>query len=278
MSNRRRRYVKKLIRRIVFIVNIILVIALAVMIAKNTELQKKIKNMGQAVMKSESSRSVEGSDKKQTKEDSEDYISTDKLMEFADMYRTGSKSYTGYTVCLDAGHGGTDIGAESEDGTYEKYDTLKLARLVKAYLESVGVNVVMTRENDKEVTLEERKNIAESCNADLMLSLHRNIYEGTQDINGVEAWISNTEPEGAKRIAENILEQMEENVSGVNNRGVKCGTMDNVNENYAVNKVSMDSMILEVGFMSSSHDNKLYNEFLDGFAVAIAKGVLESIE
>ena len=61
------------------------------------------------------------------------------------------------------------------------------------------------------------------------------------------------------------------------NRGVKWGTMDNVNENYGVNKVSMTSLILETGFMSSVRDSKLLEDYLDEYAKGIAKGVLENI-
>ncbi len=61
------------------------------------------------------------------------------------------------------------------------------------------------------------------------------------------------------------------------NRGVKWGTMDNVNENYGVNKVSMTSLILETGFMSSVRDSKLFEDYLDEYAKGIAKGVLENI-
>ena len=40
-------------------------------------------------------------------------------------------------VCIDAGHGGSDCGADYA-GTYEKDETLLIARLVKRHLESVG--------------------------------------------------------------------------------------------------------------------------------------------
>ena len=137
--------------------------------------------------------------------------------------------------------------------------------------------MIMTRETDKKVSLAERREIAENSNADLLLSLHRNIYEGTEDVNGIEAWINNSRPADAKKLSERILNCVEQEVPGVKNRGVKWGTMDNVNENYGVNKVSMTSLILETGFMSSVRDSKLFEDYLDKYAKGIAKGVLENI-
>lgn len=204
-------------------------------------------------------------------------VSTEKLEEFKSRYNQINEKYKSFTVCVDAGHGGEDVGAEGDDGSYEKDQVLKLSYQVKSYLESVGVNVVMTRDGDKKVSLEERRNIAEECNADLLLSLHRNVYGGREEVNGLEAWINNSRPQDATRISENILKSIGRNVKGFKNRGVKWGSMDNANENYGVNKVSMASLILEVGFITSGHDNELFHKYLDEIAQGIAKGVLDSI-
>lgn len=202
-----------------------------------------------------------------------------RLSEFKDLYvsQDDSNKYSGYTVCLDAGHGGNDAGAEGSDGSLEKNQTLKLTYMVKSYLESVGINVVLTRTKDEFLSLEDRRNIAEEGNVDLLVSIHRNIYEGTEDVNGIEAWVNNSKPEKSMEIAESILEQVSVCVEGVNNRGVKWGTMDNVNENYALNRVSMDSMILEIGFMTSDHDNYLFNLYMEEIAKGIAMGIINQI-
>lgn len=202
-----------------------------------------------------------------------------RLSEFKDLYvsQDDSNKYSGYTVCLDAGHGGNDAGAEGSDGSLEKNQTLKLTYMVKSYLESVGINVVLTRTKDEFLSLEDRRNIAEEGNVDLLVSIHRNIYEGTEDVNGIEAWVNNSKPEKSMEIAESILKQVSVCVEGVNNRGVKWGTMDNVNENYALNRVSMDSMILEIGFMTSDHDNYLFNLYMEEIAKGIAMGIINQI-
>ncbi len=95
--------------------------------------------------------------------------SSDKLLTFSNDYSNKLPELKKITVCIDAGHGGDDVGAQSETGKYEKEDTLLLCRLLKSYLESVGVNVIMTRNSDKAIPLDKRKEIAENSNANLVI-------------------------------------------------------------------------------------------------------------
>lgn len=271
--NQIRRRRKRMIKRIAFTVNIMVMTVLVIMLVYLGSEKKSKSGMG-GTRTSEESVNIEN--RKKTG-DYQTEISPEQVSEFARPYLDKEDKCRRYVVCLDAGHGGDDVGAEGLSGQYEKEETLKLALLVKEYLESAGVTVVMTRETDKKVSLAERREIAENCNADLLLSLHRNIYVGTEDVNGIEAWINNSRPADARKLSERILDCVEQEVHGVKNRGVKWGTMDNVNENYGVNKVSMASLILETGFMSSVHDSKLFEDHLDEYAKGIAKGVLENI-
>ena len=72
-------------------------------------------------------------------------------------------------VCIDAGHGGSDCGADYA-GTYEKDETLLIARLVKRHLESVGVKVLMTRDADTYLGLDERVEICNNASCDVLVS------------------------------------------------------------------------------------------------------------
>lgn len=78
-------------------------------------------------------------------------------------------------ICLDAGHGGHDPGAIGRGGTQEKDVTLavvlKLERLIRTQL---GADVVLTRDSDVFIPLEERTAIANSSGADMFLSVHIN--------------------------------------------------------------------------------------------------------
>jgi N-acetylmuramoyl-L-alanine amidase len=75
-------------------------------------------------------------------------------------------------IVLDPGHGGKDSGALGA-GSYEKNVTLAAALALKARLEKTGrYQVVMTRDTDVFIPLEERVQIARHAGADLFLSLH----------------------------------------------------------------------------------------------------------
>lgn len=79
------------------------------------------------------------------------------------------------TVAIDPGHGGPDEGARGPGGAVEKAVTLQVARRLKASLEArLGVRVIMTREGDGALGLDERAAVANNNKADLFISLHAN--------------------------------------------------------------------------------------------------------
>ena len=79
------------------------------------------------------------------------------------------------TVVIDAGHGGSENGAKGPQGTLEKDVTLSVARRLKASLEArLGVRVILTRDRDEAVGLDERAAVANNNKADVFISLHAN--------------------------------------------------------------------------------------------------------
>ena len=79
------------------------------------------------------------------------------------------------TIAIDPGHGGDDEGVKSGDGTKEKDLTLALARRVKAAIEArLGLRVLLTRDDDRSVPVDERTSVANNNKADLFISLHAN--------------------------------------------------------------------------------------------------------
>jgi N-acetylmuramoyl-L-alanine amidase len=79
------------------------------------------------------------------------------------------------TIVVDAGHGGEEDGAHGKDGTLEKTVTLTVARRLKAALEArLGARVILTRDSDQTVGLDERAAVANNNKADLFVSLHAN--------------------------------------------------------------------------------------------------------
>jgi len=78
-------------------------------------------------------------------------------------------------IVIDPGHGGDETGARGSQGIVEKNITLSVARRLKAALETrLGVRVLLTREGDQTVPLDQRASLANNNKADLFLSLHAN--------------------------------------------------------------------------------------------------------
>jgi N-acetylmuramoyl-L-alanine amidase len=79
------------------------------------------------------------------------------------------------TIAIDPGHGGDDDGARSADGVKEKDLTLAIARRAKAAIEArLGLRVLLTRDDDRAVPVDERTSVANNNKADLFVSLHVN--------------------------------------------------------------------------------------------------------
>ena len=88
--------------------------------------------------------------------------------------RTAKFGTNKISVVLDAGHGGEDGGAPSPAGfIYEKDLTLKIALQVRDFLEGSNIDLVLTRETDKTLTLAQRCNMI-TTNSSLFVSIHVN--------------------------------------------------------------------------------------------------------
>ncbi len=80
-----------------------------------------------------------------------------------------------FRVVIDPGHGGDEDGARGPSGLLEKEVTLDVARRLKGRIQGgMEAEVIMTRENDKTVPLDERTAIANHMHADLFVSIHAN--------------------------------------------------------------------------------------------------------
>lgn len=77
-------------------------------------------------------------------------------------------------IVIDPGHGGHDPGAIGPDGIREKNITLSIGIMLADRLRAMGLHVIMTRDRDVFIPLEERTAIANMSNADLFISIHAN--------------------------------------------------------------------------------------------------------
>lgn len=177
-------------------------------------------------------------------------------------------------ICVDAGHGGID-GGSTNDSRLEKDDTLKLSLMIKNELEALGATVIMTRTTDTDLSLSDRPAIANEAHADALISIHRNSYAADTSVKGVEAWIAGSNPDNSNSLAASILSGLD-SVGVSRNRGVKCGSQGNENEDYAINsQSSMPSLILEFGFITNAEDNNYYDSKMGEYAKSIAQSVYD---
>lgn len=105
-------------------------------------------------------------------------------------------------IVLDPGHGGKDPGAIGVGGIAEKDVVLSVAKKLAGKLRSeMGVQVVLTRNDDRFVALEDRTATANAEDADLFISLHMNASPNS-DARGIETYyLDNTTDEAAIRLA-----------------------------------------------------------------------------
>ncbi len=172
------------------------------------------------------------------------------------------------TIILDAGHGGSDFGATSM-GRMEKDDNLRLALAIGKVLQNAGVNVLYTRTEDIYETPADKAAKANSLPADYLISLHRNSSVYPNQYMGVESLVYNRSS-AAGNMAENINRQLTD--IGFVNLGV------NERTNLAIlRQTNMPAVLVEVGFINTDKDNRIFDSRFQETAQAIADGILMSL-
>ncbi len=116
-------------------------------------------------------------------------------------------------VVVDPGHGGHDNGAVGPNGAKEKEITLAIAKRLAEDLRQEGLEVLLTREDDRYVTLEERAAFANENHADLFISVHCNAARDHR-LHGTETYFLNvTSDRYAIRLAARENQATERNIS-----------------------------------------------------------------
>lgn len=177
------------------------------------------------------------------------------------------------TVCLDPGHGGMDPGCDY-NGRMESEDNWALALAVKQEMESKGIEVVMTRnDNDTKVFLKDRVAIANASGADYFISLHRNKGEGY----GIETWMTATNDTTVTETLTNNVHNALVGVGVQRDRGVKTGTETGEGSDYyVIGNTTMPACLLEFGFINNEEDNRLFDANKQAYAQAITQAVLDT--
>lgn len=104
------------------------------------------------------------------------------------LFLADSRKLDRVQVVIDVGHGGNDYGA-SKHGFREKDLLLLIAESLHSELKKLGINALMTREDDTFVTLSERARIANQSAASLFLSLHMNAHPSETKMKGFEIYV-----------------------------------------------------------------------------------------
>ena len=198
-----------------------------------------------------------------------------------------------FTVVLDAGHGGIDVGAEGVTGTLEKTITLAFALELRQKLEETGkFNVVMTRDADKFLRLDERVRIAREHEADLFISIHADairyrsvrgatVYTVSDKASDAEAAMTAARENLSDKLAGIEVEEQKDDVADIlvdlirrethsfsmrfadSLLGELSDTIRMINNphRYAGFRVlrapDVPSVLLEMGYLSNAEDEKL---------------------
>lgn len=178
-------------------------------------------------------------------------------------------------VCLDAGHGGRDPGAIANDLT-EKDLNLELAVLIRDRMEAEGVRVLMTRSEDRAVTLQARVRAAAGAKA--LISLHHNA-SGNASARGVEFFRSVNPQflEASQQLAENLYQHYRAAIPELPSRGVKTRTRgaDGRDLFHVLRESPVPAVLFEGAFLTNVDDAALLRS--TGFRLRQAQGLASGL-
>jgi N-acetylmuramoyl-L-alanine amidase len=210
------------------------------------------------------------------------------------------------TIVIDPGHGGDEAGARGPGGTEEKTVTLAVARRLKALVENrLGLRVLLTRDRDATVRLDERAAVANNNKADLFLSLHANaspqaavsgaeVFSLSIEEYGEEAELAASEPQalpvfgGGMRPIDVILWDMAQ-VQHMGRSGALAAIVEAELRRRVPMSVrplqqaplrvlvgaNMPAVLVEMGFLSNPQQERQLAS--DTFQVSVAQALLDSI-
>ena len=106
-------------------------------------------------------------------------------------------------IVIDPGHGGSDLGAVGRKRTKEKYVALEIAReLARMIRKDKIFKVILTRDKDYDVTLEERARIANEAHADIFISIHANANVNRQARGSQVFFLAPAKNDAARAVAQ----------------------------------------------------------------------------
>lgn len=184
-----------------------------------------------------------------------------------------------YTIVIDAGHGGRDDGCTGVSGAKESEINLSIARILKSDLETLGINVVMTRcdgnglyksnaTNFKKSDMSERIKIIESANADMVISIHQNSYLDSSQ-RGAQAFYQEDD-EKSRDFATCVQSQL---LGQLPSARKEC----NKGDYYILKESKIPAILVECGYLSNGEEESLLqsDDYQQKVAYAIMCGVVK---
>lgn len=189
----------------------------------------------------------------------------------------------GQTIVLDAGHGGADGGAVSEQGLIEKDINLAVSLYLRDYLQQAGAIVVMTREEDRDLAdsgtkgykqrktedLKRRVRFIEEQQARLFISIHMNSIPSPR-WRGAQTFYYPNHGD-SPTLADLIQEELRRNLE--NTDRVAKQSDKSV---YILEAITIPAALVEVGFLSNPEEASLLGDeaYQRKVAASIYQGIL----
>ncbi|MBQ2839880.1 MAG: N-acetylmuramoyl-L-alanine amidase [Oscillospiraceae bacterium] len=189
------------------------------------------------------------------------------------------------TVVIDAGHGGEDGGAVGSENILEKDINLSVSHKLELLLNFLGVNTDMTRADDSSLGSEDAGSTRQRKVSDIkrrvekinntpsavLISVHQNSFPQDKRCSGAQVFYSENNI-GSEALAENLQDELKNNLNPDNNRKQKPGGK-NI---YLLNHVNCPAVLVECGFMSNKNEMELLmsDMYRTKLAICIASGFL----
>lgn len=168
------------------------------------------------------------------------------------------------TIVIDAGHGGHDPGAVT-DYYNEKTITLDTAIRLANRLRDTGANVILTREADQFISLNDRVWEAHRTNADVFISLHYDALEQANVMSGTTTYYYSDQDFPLAEGINGALQQY----GPLPNNGVRRGDYFVLREN------AQPSVLLELGYLNNDHDIRVVNT--DAYQATIVEAIYQAL-
>lgn len=170
------------------------------------------------------------------------------------------------TIVIDAGHGGRDPGAIATNGAFtEKEIALRTSQLLARRLQDAGANVVMTRDDDSFVSLNNRAVLSESSGADTFISIHYDAMDTPNSMSGTTTYYYSEAERGLAETVNNYLAQY----GPLSNNGVRTG------DYFVLRNNRQPSILLELGYLNHDHDITVVNT--DSYQATIVEAIYQGL-